>query len=803
MSSLLADIGYAFRQLRRNAAFSFFIIATLAIGIGANVSMFSAVYTLLLRPLPYEGSERLVQLSGRYEGRGDRWSVSLPNAKDWAALNRSFDHVAYVAGTSFTIAGDGTPERVPGFATSPNLFQMLGARPFVGREFVVEEASPDAERVAVLSYGVWQRRYGGDASIIGETVTLSGSQYTIIGIMPQGFSFPYPGTELWIPLRADETTWQRSAGGLQVFARMRPGVSIEQARTDMDAVSARLAEEHPGVNADLSAAIRPFRQAIYGLDNVNTVLFTMLAAVGVVLLIACVNVANLLLARATSREREVGVRTAMGARRGRLIRQFLTESLLLALFGGAGGVLLALWGTDLLASVIPPGTPLPRDFPVDGAALAFAAGVTLLTGIFFGVAPALQASRADLTSMFGTRTSASGRRHSRRRDMLVVAEVALAAVLLVSAGLMLRSMLGMLAQEPGFDARNAITLRVTLDATYGDAEATDRYRAGTLQLLQDLPGVEAAAAVDFLPLAGTSNYNDFYIEGEDGNRNAGNVIATPGYFAAMGIPLLRGRDFDSRDTREGAQVVIISREMAERYWPGEDPLGRRIALGYEMGESPVWRTIVGISGGVRHGGLDSESRAEFYVPFTQVPWSTRNMTFVLRTGGDPLALVEPARTAIWSVDSNQPVFDVRTLHRVVRESGAVFVSRIIAGALMIFGGVALLLAVIGLYGVISYNVAQRTYEFGVRAALGAERQDLLRMVMKRGAALVGIGLGLGFAGALGIGRVLESMLFGVGARDPLTFAGVAAALFGVALLATMLPGLRAARVDPTQALRRE
>jgi putative ABC transport system permease protein len=804
MSVLLQDVGYTLRQIRRNPAFSLFVVATLALGIGSNVTIFSAVHTLLLRPLPYDASERLVALSGSYDGRGDRWSVSLPNAVDWGLRSTALEDLAYYQGASYSIAGDGMPERLPGVRASANLFAVLGRGPQLGRTFSAAEDAPGGERVVVLSHGLWQRRYGGDPDILGQEVNLSGTPHTVIGVMPAGFAFPSPGVELWLPVRGSATGWHRSQGGLQTVARLRAGVSIDQARADVDAVSVALAQEYPSDNGDLAAAIRPLRQAIYGMDNLSAIVVMLLSSVAFVLLIACVNVANLMLTRATSRHREVGVRVAMGAPRSRLVRQFVTESMVLAAMGGTAGLLLAVWGVELLPALFPADAPIPRDFRIDLSVLGFASGVTLLTGLLFGVWPAFHASRVDLTTMFGTRSTVSGAVQGRRRDTLVVAEVALAAVLLVSAGLMLRSVITLLSRDPGFNESSALTLRVSLDATYNDPARTDTYQQQVLERLRALPGVASVGAVDFLPLGGTSNFNDYYLSGVEGSWNAGNVAASPGYIEAMGIPLLRGRGFEERDDRDAVGVAIVTSDLADQAWPGLDPIGQRLSMGYEIGgDQPRSRTVVGVVGGVRHGGLDNEPRPEIYIPIAQLPWPTRTMTLVVRTAGDPLALVEPARRAIWSIDANQPIYDVRTLERVVRDSAAVFLARLLAGALGVFAAIALLLAALGLYGVISYNVARRTYELGVRAALGAQRGDLLRLVFRHGAALVAAGLAIGFVAALAAGRVIGSMLFGVTSTDPLTYAAVALTLVGVAAVALLAPALRAARVSPVTALRTE
>jgi predicted permease len=802
MSDFIHDLRFALRQLRGQPAFAFFVVATLAVGIGANTTMFSAANALLLRPLPWEGGERLVQLAGAYEGRGDRWSVSLPNAEDWRERNRSFDDVAYMQGASLIAADGGTAERLTGIRSSANLLPLLGARPLLGRLFTADEAHPDADRVVLLSHAVWQSRFGGDAEVVGRSISLSGRPHTVIGVLPPDFAFPGPTTQLYLPMRSTAATWNRANGGLQVVARLRENVSLADARIDMDRVSAQLAEEYPQTNGDLSASIRTLRESLLADGDTRLMLYLLLGGVGFVLLIACVNVANLLLARATAREREVAVRAAIGAGRARVLRQLLTESLLLAVLGGTLGVMFAAWSTRALATLVPDASSLPRSFPLDGGVLAFTAALVIATALLFGVAPALHASRVELTTLMG-RSAASGRRRGRRRNVLVVAEVALASVLLVCAGLMLRSLASLLATDPGFRADNLLTMRVAFDATYDTPARTLAFQQQVLDELRSLPGVRTAGAVDFIPLGGTNNYNDFYIEGQDGNLNAGSLIASPGYIEAMGIPVLRGRTLEAHDTREAPGVVVISRGLAERFWPGQDPIGKRVLLGFEGGAEPYWRTIVGIVGDVRHGGLKDDPRAEFYIPFAQLTWAPGSMTFALRTDLDPNVVAAAARNAIAAVDPNQAVYDVRSMDRLIRDSGPAFMARLLAGGLGIFGGVALLLAVIGLYGVISYNVAQRTFEIGLRSALGATRRDALLLVLRQGAGLVTAGLAAGLAAALALGRVLSSLLVGVASTDPLTFAGVAAVLLVTATAATLVPALSAARVQPLTALRTE
>lgn len=801
MHDIGQDLRFALRQLRRSPGFTFFIAATLAVGIGANTTMFSAAYALLLRPLPWDGADRMVRLFGAYEGRGSEWSVSLPNADDWRTRSTAFDDVAWYQGTSVTAAGDGAPERIIGLRGSANLLGLLGARPLLGRTFTMDEAHPDAERVVVLSHAIWQRRYGGDADVIGRTVELNGLVHSIIGVLPPDFAFPTAQTELYLPLRATPTTWNRANGGLQVLARMRTGVTLDQAQRDLDGLSAQLAAEHPETNGTLSAAIRPLRDVLHGGADTRLVMLLLLGGTAFVLLIACVNAANLLLSRATAREREIAVRSAMGAGRSRVLRQLITESLVLAAVGGIAGALLAVWGTSLLALAIPASSSLPREFRVDAVALGFTAALVLGTGLLFGVAPALQASRPRLAGLLGARGGAQTVRRTRRRNALVVAEVALASVLLVSAGLMLRSIDGLLRTEPGFDADGLVTARVSLDAGYSTADQVLAFQRRVLDEVRAMPGITNAGIVDFAPLAGTNNFNDFFLEGGVDAQNAGSLIAAPGYIEAMGIPLLRGRTIDDRDVRDAGGVVVVSRSMAERYWPGEDAIGKRIVLSWERGERPYWRTVVGIVGDVRHGGLDNDPRAEFYIPFGQLTWASGSMTFVVRGVADAASVATAMRAAVDRVDPKQAVYDVRTMSRIVRETGAVVTARIIAGGLVIFGVVALLLAALGLYGVMSYNVAQRTGELGVRAALGASRTDVLGLVLRQGMRLVAIGLTIGLAGALAITRIMRGLLYGVTPWDPAAFVLTAVVLSLVAAIAALLPAMRAAGIDPLEAMR--
>ena len=796
----MEDLRFALRQLRRSPGFAFFIIATLGIGIGANTTIFGAVNAFLLRPLPFADSERLVALNGEYLNRGDGWSVSLPNALDWGRRSQSLEAAGYFRTGNVTVGGE-RPERLDVVLTSASLLPMLGAQPAVGRFYSAEEDSPKGDRVVVLSHALWQQRFAGERSVIGRTITLNGNPHNIIGVAPASLGFPSPLVRAYLPVRADETTWNRASGGLQPIARLKPGVTLAAAQRDFDALSATLAQEFPGTNKELKAKLRTLREKLYGSDS-PVVLYTLLGAVGFVLLIACVNVANLLLARATGREREVAVRTALGASRIRVMRQLLVESLVLAVLGGAAGCLVSLWGTRLLLGAISADTTMPRNIGIDGNVLLFTGAISLFTGLLFGLVPALQASRLDLSAIIGTRAGQQTRRRTRMRNALVVSQVAFAAMLLIGAGLMIKSLVTLLQTDPGFRAENLLTMRVNLDATYDTREKSMAFQQQALERLRTLPGVISAGAADWLPLSGTNNFNDFHIEGQasDKRENAGSVMVTPGYLQTMNIRLVSGRDFDARDVRSAPGAVLVNRAFAEKYFQNQDALGKRIVLGFDR-DYP--REIVGVVGNVLHGGLAEEQRTEIYVPYGQLNWNYTQMSFALRTRGDPRELERAALNAIAAIDRNQVPDDVQTMETMLQKSSSVETARILAGALGIFGSIALLLAALGLYGVISYGVAQRRYEIGVRGALGATRANVLTLIMGQGMTLVGAGLVLGLMGAFATTRYMGSQLHGVGAFNALTFLQGALLLAAVAALAMGLPARRATRIDPAIALRSE
>ena len=808
METLRQDIHFALRQFGRAPGLPLFIVATLAIAIGANTTVFSAVNRILLRALPYHEPEQLVAISGSYAGRGDDWSVSLPNAVDWGELNRSFTGVAYYANGSptVTIAGSGEPRRLAAGVISPNLFSLLGAAPQLGRGFTAGDAEPGTEGRVVLSSGMWHSQFGGDPGVVGRTISLSGAPYTIIGVMPPGFGFPSPDQQLWMTIRANKNTWNRANGGLSVVARLKPGVTLAAAQRDMNAVSSVLASQYPDVDGSgnpsgaLGAHLTSLHEALLASAGLQRMLWILLAAVCLVLLIACVNVANLLLARATAREREVALRTALGAGRLRMVRQLLTESLLLAGAGGIVGLVVAWVGTRALPGLIPEGVGLPDSYPIDLSVLGFTAGLTVLTGLVFGAGPALTAARGSTSTLLGGRGGHATPAREARRKALIVAEVALAAVLLASAGVVVRSLSELVHTNPGFQPEHLLTMRVALDRRYDDTVKVDNFTRQMLAAVRAEPSVQAASIADFLPMEGTQNFGNLSIEGDPdaGSVNVGNVIVGTDYFRTMSIPLRRGRGFDEHDTRSAPRAVVVNEAFAKHYFPGLDPLGRRVRSG---GGDP-W-TIVGLSGDVRFSGLDAAPREEVYFPAGQFSYAMRDMAVAVRTRGDPMAAAGQVRKAIWSVDPDLAVYDQKPMPGLIGATTAMLIGRLLADGLGGFGILALLLASLGLYGVISYSVAQRTYEIGVRTALGADSGTVLRMVLAQGLKLVLGGLLLGLVASLASTRVLRSLVHGVGTADPVAFAAAGLLLVGVAAVASAIPALRAARIDPIVALRAE
>jgi putative ABC transport system permease protein len=804
MKTLWQDMRYGLRTLLAKPGFTLVAVTTLALGIGATSTIFSFVNGILLRPLPYRDAERLVLIDETAGKRGNlSMAVSFPNFVDWREQNQVFSGVAAYDDRSFALTGgDGEPEQLPGGIVSANTFELLGVTPALGRSFRPEEDGPDQADVVILSHGLWERRFGASPSVLNQSIVVNNRPRTVIGVMPAGFRFPETA-ELWIPLTPEVKDWTRNDHGISAVGRLKPGVSLDQAQADMSAVARRIEELHPLTNEGMGITLTPMRDGLVG--GYRKALLLLLGVVGLVLAVACANVANLLLARASARQREIAVRAALGASRWRVFRQLLTESLLLGAAGGALGLLLAMWGLDLLLAAIPVDLPFWMKFTLDWRVLGFAAGTALLTSLVFGVAPALQASRIDLNETLkeGGRGGAGASRHRLRRA-LVIAEVALSLILLISAGLMMRSFLRLQQVNPGLNAENVLTLRVSLPSSkYDVPEKRQDFFRQLLERTRALPGVQSAGAISYLPLSGGGWGRSLTVEdhpvlsvGQAPSIN--HCVITPDYFRAMGITLLEGRDFTDADTRDSAKVAIIDERLAREYWPNASPLGRRVRFGPPENNEP-WHVIVGVVGEVKHESLNLTERKSVYLPHAQV--SIGGMALAVRTQSNPESLAGAVRAQVKELDPNQPVTAVSTMSEVVSRS--VWQPRLYAILFGVFAGVALLLASVGIYGVMSYAVTQRTHEIGVRMALGAQRGDVLRLVIRQGMWLALVGVCLGALASVALTRLMQSLLFGVGATDPATFAGVAAVLTAAALLACYIPARRATKVDPMIALRYE
>jgi putative ABC transport system permease protein len=787
-------------MLLKNPGFAFVAVIALALGIAANAAIFSVVNAVLLRSLPYDEPERLIVLRENKLPQFPEFSVSPGNFLDWQKQNTVFEKLAAVRGFAYNLVDTGEPERLRGARVSAGLFEMLGVKPAQGRTFLAEEDQPGHESVVILSHSLWQRRFGGDPNILGRAISLNASSYTVIGIMPPTFQFPDRETELFTPVAFDaKQAEQHGAHYISVVGRLKPGVSLAQARTEMSAIAARLAQQYPDANTGWGVMLFPMQE--YESREIKPALLVLLGAVALVLLIACANVANLLLARATARQREIAIRTALGASRWRVIRQLLTESILLAIVGGSLGLLLAVWGMDLLLALAPENLPRVKGGALDIRVLGFTVFITLLTGIVFGLVPALQASRPNLNETLkeGGRGTTGG--HHRVRSSLVITEVALALVLLIGAGLLIRSFYHLQQVNPGFNPKNALAVSVSLPAKkYGEEVQQAAFFAQLTEKVSALPGVVAVGATQSLPIQGDYVLG-FNIQGrppdapgEEPNTNY--YAVSPDYFKAMGIPLLRGRLFTERDKKDAPRVAIINETMAKKFFPNEDPIGK----GINVTNGPErFREIVGIVGDVKQYGLDQPTTAQTYEPYLQTPFS--GMTLIVRTAGDPVALSAGVRSEVLSIDKDQPVSRIRPLEQIISESVAK--QRFAMLLLGIFAMVALVLAAVGLYGVMSYAVTQRTHEIGIRMALGAQQKDVLRLVVGQGMIMALIGVGVGLAASLALTRVMTTLLFGVSATDPLTFLAIPALLAAVALGASFVPARRAMKVDPMVALRYE
>ena len=798
------DIRYGVRSLLKQPGFAAVAVLTLALGIGANSTIFSFVNGVLLRPLPYHEPERLVLLDETAPKRGvTSVGVSFPNFLDWREQNRVFEGVAAYIPAGYTLVGAGEPEQLRGARVTSGLFEILGVTPALGRTIRPEEDRPENDTVVILGHGLWQGRFGADPGVVGRMISLNNRPHTVIGVMPPDFKFPEVA-DLWLPLALDAQRWTRNDHGLGAIARLKPGISLVRAQAEMVSVALRIEEQNPVTNEGMSVSVSNLREGLVG--DYQQALMILLGVVGFVLLIACVNVANLLLARASARRKEISIRSALGAGRWRIMRQLITESLVLGAAGGALGLVMSVWGLELLLSAVPVEFPFWMKFNLDGRVLAFTAGVSLLTGIVFGAAPALQASKVDLNEALkeGGRSAAVGAGRHRLRALLVVAEVALSLVLLVGAGLMMRSFLRLQNVKPGLNPENVLTMIVSLPrAKYQEPERQVAFFEQLLERVKSLPGVEGAAAVSNLPLSGSRWGRSLTVEGRSvlsvGEAPMINhCVVTPGYFRSMGIPILTGRDVADEDAKDSPKVTVIDERLAREYWPDESPLGKRIRFGPPESNEP-WFTIVGVAGEVRHERLDAQTRKTVYVPYRQIP--VGGMTLTVRTATDPLSLTAAIRGQVRGLDPDQPVASVRTMEEVVFST--VWQPRLYAILFAVFAAVALALASVGIYGVMSYAVSQRTHEIGIRMALGAQAADVLKMVLGQGLVLVLVGVVTGLGAAFALTRLMASLLYGVSATDPTTFAAIALLLLCVALLACYVPARRAMKVDPMVALRYE
>jgi putative ABC transport system permease protein len=798
---MLSDFRLALRRLRQAPGFTAVAVSTLALGIGACTAIFSVVNSVLLRPLAYPESERLVVIRETCLPKFPEFSVAPGNYFDWRAQSTSFEELAALRRSSFNLTGRGEPARVTADAVTVNYFSMLRVRPAIGRDFTEGDIASGRAQIAILTHGFWLRQFGGRPDGLNETVQLDGQTFTIVGVMPPGFQ-PGGRAALFVPVPYTDDKENHGGHYIRVVGRLKPGVSVEQARSELSLIAERLAKQYPDSNTGWGIKLTPMLESTVG--EVRTVLYSLLGAVGFLLLIACANVANLLLARATSRAREIAVRTALGANRTRIVRQLLTESVLLALLGGALGVGLAWWGTKALLSFAPNILPRASEISLDARALGVTCVLALATGIAFGLVPAIQATRINLNETLkeSSRGASEGRHRQRLRGMLVVGEVAIALVLLVGAGLLIRSFARLHEVDPGFRPADALAIDLSLpEKKYGDAPKQSAFVDEMLARLAALPGVQSVGASHVVPFTGSDYVLGFSIAGRPpdalGQEPSTNYYAaTPDYFRAMGIPLLRGRFFDERDRAGAPRVAIINESMAKQYFPGEDPIGQRINV---TNGPETWREIVGIVGDTKHYRLDGETTLQTYEPFAQQPFDF--LTVVVRTAGPAADLPAAIRTAIFSVDADQPIAGVRPLSALLANSIAR--QRFAMLLFAVFSGIALLLSAIGIYGVMAYSVTQRTGEIGIRMALGAQRRDVLRLILLQGGRLVGLGLAVGIAGSLVLTRFLAAMLFGVTAHDPLTFAAIALLLACVAALACLVPARRATKVDPLIALRAE
>jgi predicted permease len=805
------DLRYGARMLRKQPGFSLIAVLTLALGIGANTAIFSVVNAVLVKPLLYPHSDLVVQI-WQTNPRANRWGewISYPAFVDYRRQNRVFEDIGAYRTWLWNITGGDHPEVLRGARVTSNLFSVLSVQPMLGRSFLPEEEQPGRNQVVILSYGFWQRRFGSDPALVGKTVTIDGLNHTVVGVMPPGFDLPYNvssavfASDAWIPPGDDPELEDRGSPNYRVLARLKPGITIQQAQANIEAIALGLAEQYPE-NREMSATVVGLQQNL--VKEARPTLLLLLGAVGFVLLIACANVANLQLTRTTARQKEAAIRLALGASRLQLIRQLLTESMLLALLGGAAGLLLAVWGVEFLVR-LGPDIPRLQDTSIDPRVISFTLVLSLATGVIFGMAPAFQGSRIDLNETLkesGIRAPAGSGR-GRTRSLLVIAEMALALMLLISAGLFIQSFMRLQKVDPGFNPHGVLTAYIMLPSSkYTEPRRQAAFFKEVINRIEALPGVEAVGGASSMPLTGTNDAGYFRIEGIP-ERRAGDPLIeaeqpkiTPGYIRAMEIPVLMGRSFNWADNENSPQVAVVSEALVQLYWPNEDPIGKRLSINNDSDGKPVWRQIVGVVKDVKHDGLAKQPRPVIFSPLLQYP--VPYTILAIRTHTDPSSLSPAIRRAVTAVDSEQPIFRINTMERFISDS--VSDSRFQTQLLTVFAAVALALAAVGIYGVVGYSVNQRTHEIGIRLALGARQRDVLKMVVKQGMELATTGVVIGLAGAFALTRLMKDFLFGVNASDPLTFGVIALILTLIALLACYFPARRATKVDPLVALRYE
>jgi putative ABC transport system permease protein len=810
MNNFWQDMRYGIRMLAKSPAFTIVAVMTLALGIGANTAIFSVVNAVLIRPLPYKEPERIVMVWEDNRPRSRNQNVVSPaNFQDWQEQNSVFEEMVAFIDTPINLTGTDNPEELSAQNVTINMFSMLGVSASIGRTFLPEDGRPESEDVVILSYGLWARRFGSDPGVIGNKISLNANPYTVIGVMPPDFKFfikqgslSSKQADVWLPVSFSPQSRVRRGRAWTAAARLKDGVTLEQARSEMNSIAASLEEQYPNFNKNWGVNLVPIHEQLAG--EIRPALLVLLGAVGFVLLIACANVANLLLARAAARQKEMAIRSAMGAGRMRIVSQLLTESLLLAGLGGVTGLALAYWGTRLLISMSPKDLLGIDSIGLDYRLLGFTLAVSLITGVIFGLAPAIQASRTNLNNPLkegGRSAATSGSK--RLRNIFVVTEIAMAIVLLVGSGLMIRSVMQLQSVSPGFNPDNLLTVKMLLPGSrYGEAHQRITFFRQTLERVRSLPGVRSASAVSFLPFADLGAATSFLIVGQPepppGENHTTDVrVIDPDYFNTMGIQLLRGRTFTDQEATEARHVIIVNESLARNHFPDEDPLGKKLIV--HMMNEPVPSEIVGVVKDTKHAGLDKEPRAMVYWPHPELSYS--GMALVIRSEQDPLSLAAAVQSEVQSIDRDQPIADIRTMEQLLAASIAR--SRFSMLLLTVFAAVALLLAGVGIYGVMSYTVTQRTHEMGIRMALGAQGLDVLRLVIGQGMAVALAGVTIGVAGAFALTRLMSSLLFNVSATDPFTFAGIAVLVAVVALLSCYVPARRASRVDPAVALRHE